>query len=1297
MDTNSQFPEIPDRKGYWTSLKIWLSIVSFIISFIVVMLLPYNIPNHLIFAALLGFLSACLTLKLLFSVNSSYTLKPPKRWFIFALFYLLLIVGVILTFLIPDELVVLNLYSISVSLKLLCVVLLAVFVPGYALISSFELKKKLRYLEKSLLSVIISILLTGLMGYLSWTIGPLIDNITGIFIVLNLLILSLYTERMYVEHRKGNDSQEPEIQIDVLSSVVLFILLGIVLTSYFTIHNALSNSLPLVGDEFGHVMNITKFLNDYYAWQEITLSQLTLPAYPYLFHLFFATIVAISGFPLVEFYLASSIVFLSLPIVSFYYMASSITKRPNLSLLATVIFQVFSGLGWILSLVLYDPANEIGAIALSAYGSSDILFSTWFPIIVAPYLLDITAFFMVIGILLNKRTTTIQTTLIFSVLTSFTILAHLEKSIIFIVLGLGLSLLQVPLKTKPFRTLELGLASVISIGFVFIIDSFSRFKLYIPSFGGSLALLLILGILIITISFLNLSAVKIIKNMQSIVLKNTNKLIKFAFITFMFFAILGIVNGATPLPHSAIIPIYFLPSKLGIAGILLAYWIYKIRPEDVKGNLVLFMLLLSVLAFEALLYHLIPNVYTLFGHNLDEFRFIRDVTWPIVSIGAAAGSLMIIRRVLNGAKSKSIQRIAICAMVIGLVLSTSVFSHLLKVEYTASSNGVPQNASGVLEFLKTLEIEKGEALYTIPALQSAVSAISGAQVYTESSSIYGEILGSSIDIPSILYVIEYLNISCIIDRQTNQAPISKILEYAPILYEDNDYCVYQVSDFSYPNIDADTLYWDDELPVKIALELGVESDLEWIDNFSDISSWTPVNSIIANVTAYGLDNDDGFAKLSAINNYANQKMVVFYEKILTDPILVMDDTELWLRFRTIGGTKLVVSIIFDDGSIDNALLGSTPYLTGLDWTYSRTILSKLGASIIGFRIGITNKFDENEIEIQAEIERLAISKSDPGYVEGLLTFASTGLDFYPSFDSMIPNHKTIITAEEVNSNTKLEQVINFSEKGHDVVVLGYIQNESWISQLINITLLANTHIVNEVNIENESYSIPSMQLQEVHVDTSFVTAWYGDQEQVPLAIRAPVTNGTPIIFLNIWPLIHSLKDGINLQEHLQIQEIFRLVFSELVGISSSPTLERKFYIKNQGNILLEGIFTLRDSEHRLVFNGTRYDNLEFNGVITIRSCMFGYSIVQVSGSMIYEEDGIFISRVLSSNQTYLLKITNVDGVGIARFDTLSSGVPYSQILEREPYIAVDNISFDFIAVDCEVALITPNQLTGFGG
>ena len=190
--------------------------------------------------------------------------------------------------------------SIAFSMNFIVTVLLIFFFPGYSIIGLTGLHKILSKEEEIVVAIISSTAIAGIIGTIAWNLGgvqtygvPGILVINSIILVVEILkvVKKKLAFRSYeIDNSENSLTKSKLIEVGIVSSAAVFILI-----SYFTIHYAYAETLPVLGDEFIHIGFIKKILDGYFSWQEIQLGIVSSPAYPYLWHVAMALSVSTSN------------------------------------------------------------------------------------------------------------------------------------------------------------------------------------------------------------------------------------------------------------------------------------------------------------------------------------------------------------------------------------------------------------------------------------------------------------------------------------------------------------------------------------------------------------------------------------------------------------------------------------------------------------------------------------------------------------------------------------------------------------------------------------------------------------------------------------------------------------------------------------------------------------------------------------------------------------------------------------------------------------------------------------------
>ena len=266
-------------------------------------------------------------------------------------------------------------------LNLLAGIAFSFFLPGYALVMLVNKSYKLAPLPKLLLSYLISMLITGLVGYISGSLGYSI-SVTKVFviygyilIVLAFFILQIKELRIsfhYIYHiNTDNSSKSVSKLIDFLTKNNSILIVFMSLFALVILYTYYLNDGQIIVDQWYHhgralLIGSDAFKDfataesyrDIYDPKESDVSRKNPPFFSSLLAVYFN----LSGAPSSNSYVAIN--FLNLmPVLAFYYFFTNWVPndKKKAGLIATTLFMLSSGFGWVyvLDLALTSPSQDI--------------------------------------------------------------------------------------------------------------------------------------------------------------------------------------------------------------------------------------------------------------------------------------------------------------------------------------------------------------------------------------------------------------------------------------------------------------------------------------------------------------------------------------------------------------------------------------------------------------------------------------------------------------------------------------------------------------------------------------------------------------------------------------------------------------------------------------------------------------------------------------------------------------------------------------------------------------------------
>src|ERR1044071_1139274 len=239
-------------------------------------------------------------------------------------------------------------FNFADALKLVSAIGLSFFIPGYAVISIISRNNELGTILKSLLGYLTSVLVTGLCAYIIASFGIAVIDNKNLIIISYLTVLIVYTAFNYRQIFNKNLLNFSDMSIDnsIISisrnSTIIMVFIGLFLMQIILTYYLFNGTL--FGDQWYHHGRALEFING--AFKDIYS---TAPDYyPPLFTALISQYLVLSGNASVNAFV--SVNFLIMPaLVSFYFFAKKwmpIGSKKS-ALIATVLFMLGSGFGWI--------------------------------------------------------------------------------------------------------------------------------------------------------------------------------------------------------------------------------------------------------------------------------------------------------------------------------------------------------------------------------------------------------------------------------------------------------------------------------------------------------------------------------------------------------------------------------------------------------------------------------------------------------------------------------------------------------------------------------------------------------------------------------------------------------------------------------------------------------------------------------------------------------------------------------------------------------------------------------------
>ncbi len=729
-------------------------------------------------------------------------------------------------------------------MSLAAAIVLSTFAPGHALISTIDRKCELGRLSRLLIAYLLSILLTGLFGYIISSIGIAISHANILLCIVNLLILAQFVSVKILDRDFSrsfyfaNSTYVYHLMKQNISRILVFgSLSGLVVVSTYVLYNG-----TIVGDQWFHYGRTFMLLSG--AFRDIAVSGIDV-VYPVFLSAYLATFFTLSSMPSVNSYV--SINFMNMiPVFAFYYFFSKwIPCHRKTALLASSLFMLSSGFGWIYALNLAVTHNDsLVPTSLEIFKTSwiktfDIFTPNTFIDVAHPetttnlIIFALPAGFVLLGLIKESITNKLKYTILIATSCVLGLLAH-EEFVLFIIVASIAPLIFRLNQNKPiyiFTGLLLGVSLVI-----FIVLSLPGAKTYYMTTRDPLPL----GV--IPLSFLFVASVWLIyasqiiskriisklqitrrhswKILSKIVKGNTRFIFAVAIIcTVSYFYILSFLIWNMQLPivdvrtfvntsNVAVVPWYFYPLRFGTTGLFALSFIISYLFKKYEREVLIFGVI-AIIAF-------------LTGPYYNEFRFNR-----YIMAGMAGFASLMLYQIISSIrqKSTSLKNVVISGLLIGVVITSASLSVLMYAGYSALTvdNPDPKNEEilnrrvfpsdsdmHLMDFLRqNLKINKDNV--AIPETEIFLDQgflgqkIHGFAGQLETKLFQAPLILQERTLNSFYMLLDYTNTHFIIlPRQyiSNSSSMSDVLKFAlnnfPKSYEDANYVVLAVPPVSPP-------------------------------------------------------------------------------------------------------------------------------------------------------------------------------------------------------------------------------------------------------------------------------------------------------------------------------------------------------------------------------------------------------------------------------------------------------------------------------------------------------------------
>jgi len=704
-------------------------------------------------------------------------------------------------------------------LRLIAIFSLTTIYPGYALMRIIVRGSVLRFLEKCILSTLLSILISSTVGFVGILISNLIGT-TSLLILLSvnifLLILTSYLARHDL-FGKSRVNHVVSIRLrDITSALLLFALIAFILLSTYSVN--FPNKLVPTIDPWYHYGSILRALNG---------TLFSFVSTFYWFYMYVGVLLYGTGGALVNAYM-TLFVLCSLPILCFCLMCSRFWNK-NRALVVTFIFALFSGFGGIyvdyLRLTSGQDINWIGGfVANKTFDISQGAVS--FHFYIYPALIGFSAFFTLIWLIYDRTLPRLSRIVLISAIFTLGYLTHVAEMYIFLMVTaflLVFSRKNIPdLKCVPYGLVS-SLIVIATVDFLAPQKNYGFYHLLYGYFEPAVAGFLGMVALLCIIPYLRLN---LFSSIGEFATKVAGRLCLPIAVTATYLLTLGVIVWLFLYPTFSIgytgetFVWYLYPIRLGIAlfmAVLGAYQLLRIR-EFKTLKLSLIIILVSVGLERVLSYFITENMmqFVLFS----PVRMV-EFTWVGIAMLATPILELLLKQIADKDLAKrltnhsSIRKFSIAGLLIMIITSGSS-STLYNVQIRSTPSITLTNSElEALDFLRN-EIPPNVTILALGYSVNKINDFGGRYpvMYYQPAIFGAETFEAFVDImnynPYNLYAHFPIKYFWLANSDLNELKkfekgyfVSYLLNYLPVVYKNDEVTIFNIPSFSTPSEDSD--------------------------------------------------------------------------------------------------------------------------------------------------------------------------------------------------------------------------------------------------------------------------------------------------------------------------------------------------------------------------------------------------------------------------------------------------------------------------------------------------------------
>jgi len=715
--------------------------------------------------------------------------------------------------------------------RLISAVFLTTFAPGYVILHFIDRRNQLKGVEVLIFSYLISIFFIPLLSYVTILLGlSLGEFVIPLQLGFNLILLSAFIVHIG-KHRLKNMDKKVKMPLSRHSAYIISILFFItlfVLVSEWCIRNY--TFLAPVTDFGEHLSNALRLLDGKFVFQISSYD-------PELwFHLYLGSFFNLSGFPSINAYAALTPLVI-VPYLAVFAMTSAFFGGENKKIpIVATFFALLSGFGWMYMISLRtnlpsttDLLNTLQTGALKTYDT----FPTFPNEPVPVYIIGLPILFMLLFLVVNHKLSGPTRFSLFSILVAIDFMAHGGAELVFFApIFFILALFSNPEFTSSMKKLSLSilLGSVIAVGLLLL----GKFFVFNPfDASGFITILMYLVIFTAVVTYVALQCRKwvitAISHIISTIKNNTHKKIEILIIQgskFKKAIIFGLVTliiylyGLSFIIWSQIFPqfsadevvgyytpLYFIPMRLGVCGLLVLAYIIFLLFENKKlkrEEALILILIMAPILFENIINYVLSDPIKL---SLVRFWFYIPTFVGVLAAVALVRFTSSLEKLNLQKKVRSIRLTLNPRLLVGvlllLIIIFGVFSSLLNIErLTLLGNNSSHLSNNELDALDYIRANSSLNLNTSIVTLSDISY----QILQRFGEVWQpQIAGSSLlfslrSPESVLSILGQSRVEFVYMAQRDFSELASIpdsymarlLDFLPIVFKNEDVTIYEV-------------------------------------------------------------------------------------------------------------------------------------------------------------------------------------------------------------------------------------------------------------------------------------------------------------------------------------------------------------------------------------------------------------------------------------------------------------------------------------------------------------------------